>query len=115
MGRRTLLLALLCWTVWATPGRVVDGDTFEARVRIWPGLEAYETVRVLDVDTPEMKGPAREAGLAAKRFAEEWLRRGDVEIRACKRDSFGRLLGTVTRHGENLAQELLRAGHGVSR
>jgi hypothetical protein len=29
---------------------VIDGDTIEARVAIWPGLVATETVRLLGVD-----------------------------------------------------------------
>jgi endonuclease YncB( thermonuclease family) len=30
--------------------RVIDGDTFDARVRIWPGMEAVTRVRLRGVD-----------------------------------------------------------------
>ena len=34
--------------------RVIDGDTFEARVRVWPGLEVNTKVRLRNVDAPEL-------------------------------------------------------------
>ena len=35
--------------------RVFDGDTFEARVRIWPGTDVTTKVRIRGIDAPEMK------------------------------------------------------------
>lgn len=35
--------------------RVVDGDTFEARVRVWPGIEIATKVRLRNIDAPEMR------------------------------------------------------------
>jgi endonuclease YncB( thermonuclease family) len=32
--------------------RVLDGDTFEARVRLWPGLDVTTKVRLRGVDAP---------------------------------------------------------------
>ncbi|HAP10121.1 MAG TPA: nuclease, partial [Afipia sp.] len=40
--------------------RVVDGDTFEARVHLWPGLEMTTRVRLRGIDAPEMKGACAE-------------------------------------------------------
>jgi endonuclease YncB( thermonuclease family) len=34
--------------------RVIDGDTFEARVRIWSGFEINTRVRLRALDTPEL-------------------------------------------------------------
>lgn len=34
--------------------RVIDGDTFEARVRVWPGLDVDTKVRLRGVDAPEL-------------------------------------------------------------
>ena len=34
--------------------RVLDGDTFEARVNIWPGVEVTTRVRLRSIDAPEM-------------------------------------------------------------
>lgn len=107
---RALLSALICWTVSANAIRTIDGDTFVARMEIWPKLYKIETVRVLGVDTPELKGPERERALEAKAFTEEWLSRGPFTIEACRRDSFGRLLAKVTRHDSTLAGELIERG-----
>ena len=57
---------LLCWTVSGNLIRVVDGDTFVAQVEIWPQLYSVETIRVVGVAMPEMRGPERERALAAK-------------------------------------------------
>ena len=35
---------------------VLDGDTFEARVRIWFGQEITTLVRIRGIDAPELKG-----------------------------------------------------------
>lgn len=107
---------LLCWT-WTgvIPGRVIDGDTFEAQVAIAPHHIWYPRVRVLGVDTPELDGATKPAALAAKAFTEAWLSRGPVVLVACKEDHFGRLLATVQRDGDNLATLLINAGHGVPR
>ena len=34
--------------------RVLDGDTFEARVRIWPGMDVTTRVRLRGIDAPEL-------------------------------------------------------------
>lgn len=110
-----MLVFVLCWTVTALPGRVIDGDTFDATASIWMGLAAVERVRILGVDSPEMKATTMQAALAAKQFTEQWLALGPVQLTACKRDSFGRILATVTRGQDNLAQALIQSGNGVQR
>jgi endonuclease YncB( thermonuclease family) len=84
--------------------RVIDGDTFTLH---HVGMPAEERIRVLDVDTPERT----EAGyVSARQFTEEWLSRGPFTLTACKRDSFGRLLASVTRGDTSLAHDLKAAG-----
>src|SRR5437899_132337 len=34
--------------------RVLDGDTFEARVLVWPGIEITTKVRLRGIDAPEL-------------------------------------------------------------
>jgi len=41
---------------YATVVRVIDGDTLEVRVNLWPGLVAEYAVRVRDIDAPELRG-----------------------------------------------------------
>src|SRR5215208_1700589 len=40
--------------------RVLDGDTFEARVHLWPALDITTKVRLRGIDAPEMKARCRE-------------------------------------------------------
>jgi endonuclease YncB( thermonuclease family) len=35
--------------------RILDGDTFEARARVWPGLDITTKVRLRGIDAPEMR------------------------------------------------------------
>lgn len=103
-------LLLLCLTLLIPSQQVrrtVDGDTFT----LWNvGLGNEERVRVLEIDTPERGQPGFDQATA---FTATWLARGNFTITACKRDSFGRLLATVTRDGVSLADALYASGHGV--
>jgi micrococcal nuclease len=109
---RYFIVLLLCWLTTGVPIRTIDGDTFVVRISIWHGLEAIETIRILGVDTPEMRGREKKAGKVAKEFTSQWLSQGPMSIYSCKRDSFGRLLAKVSRGEENLAQELIKSGNG---
>ena len=105
-------LVLVCLSFILQPEhvkRVIDGDTF---VLFSIGVPAEERVRLLGVDTPE-KGQVGYGAAAA--FTAAWLKAGPSELTTCKRDSFGRLLGTVERDGERLAEALIGAGLGSPR
>lgn len=112
---KILVAFMLCWIVSAQSVRVIDGDTFVASIDVWPGLTATGHIRVLDVDTPEMKGETRPAAEAARAFTQKWLDTSDFVLTiGCGRppqDSFGRYLAVVTRGGRSLADELKAAGH----
>lgn len=103
-------LLFLCLTLVLTPPhvkRVVDGDTF---IAYHVGVPPEERVRILEIDTPERGHPGFDA---ARSFTATWLAQGDFTLHACKRDSFGRLLATVTRDGASLADALYAAGLGT--
>lgn len=95
--------------------RVIDGDTLIADLSLWHTITSRETIRVLGVDSPELTGLTKEAGLLAKAFTERWVAQGPFTVNSCKRDSFGRVLGIVFRDGQILADDLIAAGHGVKR
>ena len=66
-------------------------------------------MRLLGINTPERGKPGAAEATA---FVKAWMTAASqVEVSACGRDSFGRLLGEVTerRSGRNLGQELLGA------
>jgi endonuclease YncB( thermonuclease family) len=48
--------------------RVIDGDTFEARVRIWFGQEITTLVRIRGIDAPELKARCGSEASKARRF-----------------------------------------------
>lgn len=41
--------------------RIIDGDTLDVRVDLWPGLQAIYAVRVRGIDAPELRRSACEA------------------------------------------------------
>ena len=82
--------------------RVLDGDTFEARVHPWPGLAVTTRVRLRGIDTPEFKARCEEERAGAE-AAREVLRRilaqGDVGIARVTLDKYGgRVVADVSTH-----------------
>ena len=72
--------------------RVIDGDTFEARVHVWPGLDITTKVRLRGIDAPELKAhcPAERAMAEAARDAlRDMLAEGTVGISAVTPDKYG--------------------------
>jgi endonuclease YncB( thermonuclease family) len=72
--------------------RVLDGDTFEARVRLWPGLESVIKIRLRGIDAPEMKARCEEErskALAARDALQAILDQGEVGVSAVTLDKYG--------------------------
>lgn len=72
--------------------RVIDGDTFEARVRIWPGMEITTRVRLRGIDAPEMHARCedeRAKALAARDALVRILNEGTVGISRIGQDKYG--------------------------
>jgi endonuclease YncB( thermonuclease family) len=46
--------------------RVIDGDTFEARVRVWPGLDVDTKVRLRGIDAAELHARCSDEHLKAE-------------------------------------------------
>jgi endonuclease YncB( thermonuclease family) len=95
--------------------RVLDGDTFEARVHLWPGLDVTTKVRLLGIDTPELKArcPAeREKAEAARAALTAILAEGAVEITQVKLDKFGGRVDAdaSTRQTPNVSAAMLAKG-----
>lgn len=108
----------------ARPVRAVDGDTAALVLDLGCHVALSATVRLLGVDTPELVGPTRAAGLAAREFAAGWLAAAAGDVGAWplvvrteldRAEKYGRLLGTVWRAatGACLNTELLAAGLAV--
>ncbi len=72
--------------------RVLDGDTFEARVHIWPGMDVTTRVRLRGIDAPEMRARCedeRVKALAARDALTRILSEGAVGITRIGQDKYG--------------------------
>ena len=95
--------------------RVIDGDTFEARVRIWPGMDVTTLVRLRGVDAPELRGRCvgeRAQALAARDALMTLLREGAVAVARVTQDKYGgRVDADVsTARTVDVGQALIAAG-----
>jgi endonuclease YncB( thermonuclease family) len=96
--------------------RVIDGDTFEARVRLWPGLETVTKIRLRGIDAPELKARCdeeRSKALAARDALQTILDQGDVGVSTVTLDKYGGrvVADTSTRATPDVSAALLGAGH----
>ena len=82
---------------------MIDGDTFEARVEIWPTVSATVSVRLRGFDAPEISRPACEGeryqGTLARGAMEDLLPVGQaIVLEDVGPDSFaGRVVANVFR------------------
>jgi endonuclease YncB( thermonuclease family) len=94
--------------------KVVDGDTFDARIELRPGVRLTTRVRLRGIDAPELHGACEQERIgaeAAERALRALLVEGGVTIRDLGEDKYGRLLGTVsTRATPNVSEALLAKG-----
>jgi len=130
---RTILLALclLCLVVSMLGGaaaagivagpvevevvRVIDGDTFVAAARIWPGHVVTVSVRVRGIDAPEMRSRCKAEKAAARRARAALARLlGDGPARISNIGGgkyHGRVLADVeTAQGRDVAPAMLHLG-----
>jgi endonuclease YncB( thermonuclease family) len=96
--------------------RVIDGDTFEARVHVWPGLDVTTKVRLRGIDAPELRArcPAERIKAEAARDAlGEILGQGAVGVYEVSIDKYGgRVVAeAATRALPSVSAELLGHGH----
>jgi endonuclease YncB( thermonuclease family) len=114
-------------TVWRNAGnpavrhpvdiiRTIDGDTFEARVHLSPGVEPTTRVRLRGVDAPELKAACAgelELAEAAGAALRGLLGEGGVTIYNIAPDKYpGRVVAdAATRRTDNVSAALLATGH----
>ena len=100
----------------ATALAVLDGDTFEARVVVFPGQEIVTRVRLAGVDAPERRGrcaaetAAAERATSALRALVEGRRLTLTEVRGDK--YFGRVIARVASSAGDVAESLIADGNG---
>jgi len=97
--------------------RVIDGDTVELDVFVWPGLKQRIHLRLDGVNTPEKRGKGvtaceKAAAVKASAFTQTFLSgQKSLEVSGIRLGKFaGRVLGHITANGKDLGQALISAG-----
>lgn len=104
------------YTYKATVKSIYDGDTIRVDIDLGFGvIFKDQSLRLLGIDTPEVRGEERSQGLISKKFVEERIPVGTVIKIVTERDrkeKFGRYLATVfySEDSKNLNEELLQSG-----
>jgi endonuclease YncB( thermonuclease family) len=99
--------------------RVIDGDTFEARVRVWPGLDVDTKVRLRDIDAAELHARCADElakAQAARAALETMLADGGVAISRVGVDKYGGRVDAAvsTRNTADVSAALLNGGYARS-
>lgn len=135
---RTLLAVVLALLVGASafaqnlPGqsrfggtviRILDGDSIEVMVVIWPTLTVKTIVRIDGIDTPEMTGAKcaeeRAKGLAARDFVVAEMPPGTpVTLEYVHPDKYGGRVDAIVSYGlppdvQYIGERLIAAGLAV--
>jgi len=92
---------------------VYDGDTVTAVVDL--GFLHYQEMklRLLGIDTPELRGPEKEQGIVVRDILREMILGKEVEIstRKDKQGKYGRYLATIILDEVNINKWLVDNGH----
>jgi endonuclease YncB( thermonuclease family) len=96
--------------------RVIDGDTFEARVQIDAGRSVTTRVRLRSIDAPELNAHCRdeyERAVASRRALAAILAEGELRIFSIGPDKYsGRIVAeAATRRTPDISQAMRAAGH----
>jgi endonuclease YncB( thermonuclease family) len=99
--------------------RVIDGDTFEARVRVWPGLDVDTKIRLRGVDAAELHARCPDElskAQAARTALETMLADGGVAISRVGIDKYGGRVDAAvsTRNTADVSAALLTGGYARS-
>ena len=100
--------------VKATVLRIIDGDTIEVKAHPWPGFNPVIKIRLLGIDTPELKSKcSQEKKLAIQ--AKEYLTSitpSSVTLHEVQYGKYaGRLLAEIHADDTNLSNELIEKGY----
>lgn len=101
--------------------RVVDGDTFEARLRIWFNQDVTVLVRLDGVDAPELRGRCAQESRLAQEARDALLAivsSGEVTLRDLHSDKYnGRAVARATvrdasgAHADDVGELLIAGGY----
>lgn len=99
--------------------RIVDGDTVRVSAQVWIDQAVSVSVRIADVDAPELYRPKCEAeksrAYAARAFVSDFLGDGPVTLRDIRRGKYaGRVVARIeNEEGRDLGAALAAADHAI--
>ena len=97
--------------------RVVDGDTVVLNIDLGFSLKIEQVVRLYGINTPEMVGESRNAGMLAKAYMYGMIPpMSDVTVKTIKpNDKYGRYLAEIYQIGDPVSvnQKMITAGHAI--
>ena len=97
----------------AIVNKVYDGDTITVDIdlgfNIW---KKNESIRLLGIDAPEIRGEEREQGLISKKFLSHLVLHKEVEIRTHKdsKGKYGRYLAIIIVNELNVNEYMIQKG-----
>lgn len=95
---------------------VYDGDTMTAEIDLGFYVSVKHKLRLLGIDTPELRGSEREQGLQVRDYVRGLVLDQEVVIETLRdrTGKYGRYLAIVKLPtGESLNDHLLETGHAV--
>jgi len=98
----------------ASVTRVVDGDTFDAMVEVWPDIIVKSRIRITPIDTPEVKAATQcERDLARRSTIalEALIAAKVVTISTDRKDAFGRMLASVRILDTDIGAKMIAGGY----
>lgn len=105
------------YTYKATVTKVYDGDTITVDIDLGFGVVMKgQSIRLLGIDAPELRGEERQDGLASRSFVADRLPIGSVILMKTVKDrkeKYGRYLATIY-YGDNLVnlnEEIIANGY----
>lgn len=95
--------------------RINDGDTFETRVHVWPGMQVTTKVRLRGIDAAEFRANCAEEyrlAVAARDALARMLAEGGVTIGRIDFDKYGGrvVANAATRSTPDISEALLKTG-----
>lgn len=96
--------------------RVVDGNTFAAKIQVWPGISQKAVIRLRGVDVPATRGKCaaeKTKALEAKKALGALLEKGAITIAGVDtRKNILRVTADVFIGRTNVSEQTIRDGHG---
>ena len=95
--------------------RIHDGDTFTGEIDLGFNVKVVMTFRLEGLNTPEVVGKEKAAGLVSKAFLEGKINNAkEVLVKTTnKKEKYGRYLATVFCDGVNVNEQLIKEGYAV--